>query len=276
MDTELQDWLRTHPYLSRIADVQGRVEDAAARAEAAPPPAPEQWEAYRAEYGRGVALLRAEQGRPDVAAHGAAALEQVIAALDAAPLPDAVAAGVRELKERFAGRPADLRGAVAWVLDGEHAEAPAQPGLLRYLGWSALRRVLAPTVAAFQAWRDEDGWMHAHCPTCAARPVVAQLVPAAAGRERRLACGCCGTRWKFRRIGCPYCGNATAEKIDVFEVEGEDGLRLDVCQGCNGYLKTVAREGAPDLLLADWTTLQLDALARERGYKRLGTSLYEL
>jgi FdhE protein len=73
MDTELQDWLRTHPYLSRIADVQGRVEDAAARAEAAPPPAPEQWEAYRAEYGRGIALLRAEQGRPDVAAHAARA-----------------------------------------------------------------------------------------------------------------------------------------------------------------------------------------------------------
>lgn len=276
MDSDLQDWLRTHPYLAQIADVQARVDAAAARAEAAPAPAPEQWEAYRAEYGRGVALLRSEHARPQVGPAAAAALAQVIAALDASPLPAPIAAGVRELKDGLGGRAEDLGRAVAWVLDGESAAAPVQPGLLRYLGWSAVRRVLAPTTAAFQAWRDEDGWMHAHCPTCAARPVVAQLVPAAAGRERRLACGCCGTRWKFRRIGCPYCGNAAPEKIDVFEVEGEAGLRIDVCQGCNGYLKTVALEGAPDLLLADWTTLQLDALARERGYKRLGTSLYEL
>jgi FdhE protein len=107
-------------------------------------------------------------------------------------------------------------------------------------------------------------------------PVQAQLVQADAGRERRLACGCCGTRWRFKRIGCPYCGNEAPGRIDVFEIEGEAGLRLDVCQDCKGYVKTVARERPPDLLLADWSTIHLDALAREKGFRRMGTSLYEL
>jgi FdhE protein len=41
-------------------------------------------------------------------------------------------------------------------------------------------------------------------------------------------------------------------------------------------VKTVTAEGAPDLLVADWSTVHLDALARSKGYRRLGASLYEL
>jgi FdhE protein len=53
-------------------------------------------------------------------------------------------------------------------------------------------------------------------------------------------------------------------------------VRLDVCRACDGYLKTYAGEGREELLLADWTTLHLDAAARGRGLSRRGASVYEL
>jgi FdhE protein len=62
----------------------------------------------------------------------------------------------------------------------------------------------------------------------------------------------------------------------VLEVQDEPGLRLDVCEACKGYVKTYDGEGREALLLADWPTLHLDVIARERGYVRHGASLYEL
>jgi FdhE protein len=105
---------------------------------------------------------------------------------------------------------------------------------------------------------------------------MAQLVEREAGRERQLVCGCCATRWSYRRLGCPYCGNEAAERLALLELEGPAGLRLDVCESCKGYLKTYTGQGEEALFLADWPTLVLDAMAGERGYTRRGASLFEL
>jgi hypothetical protein len=51
---------------------------------------------------------------------------------------------------------------------------------------------------------------------------------------------------------------------------------LIYCEKCQGYLKTYEREGNEVVLLADWTSLHLDLLARDRGLKRLAASLYEV
>jgi FdhE protein len=59
-------------------------------------------------------------------------------------------------------------------------------------------------------------------------------------------------------------------------VDGEGGLRIDYCDSCKGYLKTYNAEGNEGVLLADWTSLHLDVIARDRGLKRLAASLYEL
>jgi len=59
-------------------------------------------------------------------------------------------------------------------------------------------------------------------------------------------------------------------------IEGEGGLRIDYCEACLGYLKTYNGQGSEALLLADWTSLHLDILARDRGLKRLAASLYDL
>jgi FdhE protein len=62
----------------------------------------------------------------------------------------------------------------------------------------------------------------------------------------------------------------------VVSVEGEAGLRIDYCDVCSGYLKTYDGEGSESVLLADWTSLHLDMIARDRGLKRLAASLYDL
>ena len=45
---------------------------------------------------------------------------------------------------------------------------------------------------------------------------------------------------------------------------------------CSGYLKTYDGEGSESVLLADWASLHLDVIARDRGLKRLAASLYDL
>ena len=97
---------------------------------------------------------------------------------------------------------------------------------------------------------------------------MAQLVGTDPGRLRLLSCGCCGTRWQFRRMGCPFCERADAHHLSAIVIEREN-LRIDYCQSCRAYLKTYNGEGNEALYLADWTSLHLDIIARDRGLKRL-------
>jgi FdhE protein len=43
-----------------------------------------------------------------------------------------------------------------------------------------------------------------------------------------------------------------------------------------GYLKTYNGHGDERVLLADWTSVHLDLAAQARGWRRAGTSLYEV
>ena len=105
---------------------------------------------------------------------------------------------------------------------------------------------------------------------------MAQLAGKDPGRLRLMSCGCCGTRWRYRRTGCPFCERTDDHRLSVVGVEGEGGLRIDFCESCHGYLKTYDGEGSEDLFLADWTSMHLDVVARDRGLKRLAASLYEI
>jgi FdhE protein len=145
---------------------------------------------------------------------------------------------------------------------------------LRYLGWTALARFLAPVVLAFNSRRDEEKWQRRYCPTCGSLPAMAQLAGEEPGRQRLLSCGCCGTRWQFKRTCCPFC-ETDVQRLESVIVEGESGLRIDHCASCGGYLKTYDGHGSESLLLSDWSSLHLDVLASDRGLKRLAASLYE-
>lgn len=266
-------WLAQHSYLQSVADFQAQVE-AAVSAVAIPCVNLPHWDEYLPDFLSGVSLLHS---------HGAA--------IDLQPVEEVIARLVQKLASRSSVHPpaqqipalaAELQReqnaphrVLRWLIHGN--EFPANyPGLLRYLGWTVLRRFLSPIVEVFGEWRDEERWLRRYCPTCGSLPAMAQLVGMDSGRIRLLSCGCCATRWRYRRTGCPFCENEDDRRLPVLMIEGENGLRIDSCELCGGYLKTYEGQGNESFLLEDWTSLHLDIIARDRGLNRLASSLYEL
>ena len=246
-------WVARHSYLQPIADIRTVVDAAAARISRPIDRVPD-WQEYVDDFHAGVPLLESERAAVEVS-DPPAIVRQMLDELSTMPLP-------------------------AWFghqCSRLHAESlPASSPLFRWLLWTVLARDLAPVVAAFDLWRDEDRWLRNHCPTCGAVPAMAQLAGKSEGRLRLLSCGCCATRWRYRRTGCPFCEPVDDHRLKVLAVQGEDGLRIDYCERCEGYLKTYDGHGNEAVLLADWTSLHLDVLARDRGLKRLAASLYDV
>jgi len=105
------------------------------------------------------------------------------------------------------------------------------------------------------------------CPVCGGPPDFAALE--AEGGERRLLCARCDHEWRYRRLGCPFCGNEDAATLGYLPA-GRGGYRVSVCERCRRYLKTVDRremwEGKP-LALERILTVGLDVAAGGQGYR---------
>jgi len=266
----LDRWLEGHAYLRLLADLSAQVDRAGAGL-AVPEARIPDWEDYRLDFLAGVPLLTSADAAVDLEPGGrmAAALLEQLAATSSGSL--AAEAGALQMELRR--EPQVSRRIVDFVL-GDEALTPPFPGLLRYVAWTAMARFLRPVLNAFDGWRDEEKWLRRYCPTCGSLPAMAQLVGVDPGRRRLLSCGRCGTRWQFKRTGCPFC-DTDAQRLASVTIEGEPGLRIDHCESCGGYLKTYQGEGNEALLLSDWSSLHLDLIAHDRGLKRLAASLYE-
>jgi FdhE protein len=271
MTTDL--WMEAHSYLRPLADLSAQVDRAAAGIDLPDARIPD-WEDYRADFLAGVPLLPSTAAAVDLEPGGrmaGAILERLASGTSSGRLAQKTRALHTELR-----REPQVSRRLADFLLGDETFRPPFPGLLRYLAWTATARFLRPVVNAFAAWRDEERWLLRYCPTCGSLPAMAQLVGADPGRRRLLSCGCCGTRWRYRRMGCPFCESADDHRLSALAIEGEKYLRIDYCQSCRAYLKTYNGEGRETFFLADWTSLHLDVIARDRELKRLANSLYEL
>ncbi|HTY41198.1 MAG TPA: formate dehydrogenase accessory protein FdhE [Thermoanaerobaculia bacterium] len=269
--TTLDAWLAAHPYLRPLAHWTSRVEGALASIPASSAPVPD-WNDGADDLRAGVPLLRSGL-EIDLEPAGRAAVA-LVEKLSLDPTHGGPMAHLPLLAEHLRGDPEAPRRVGDWLL-GDEAFAPPSPGLLRYLGWTAASRYLAPLVTAFDAWRDEEKWLRPYCPACGSAPAMAQLLGVDPGRKRLLACGACGSRWQFRRTACPFC-ESDSQRLASVVVEGEAGLRIDSCDACGGYLKTYDGHGDETLLMSDWTSLHLDLVARDRGLKGLAASLYDV
>jgi FdhE protein len=268
-----EDWLTRHPYLQSVADFQMQVE-AAASVVPIPDFAFQHWDAYLSEFLNGVPLLHSSGAAIDLEP-AEEIITRLIHELASSALHNPPAKQIAALAVELESEQNRPYHVVGWLIHDQ--ELPSNhPGLLRYLGWTALRRFLRPVVKVFGEWRDEECWHRRYCPTCGSLPAMAQLVGMDSGRIRLLSCGCCGTRWRYRRIGCTFCENENDHRLPVLTIEGENGLRIDCCDLCGGYLKAYEGRGYESFLLEDWASLHLDIIARDRGLKRLASSLYAL
>jgi FdhE protein len=115
---------------------------------------------------------------------------------------------------------------------------------------------------------EKSKWSEGYCPICGKEPKIGEIRDGEEGK-RYLFCHQCGFKWHFHRIKCPFCGNEEQHSLAYFEVEGEERYRVDVCNKCRRYIKTVELPKSseePNLDVEDIATLHLDMIAYDEGY----------
>lgn len=116
------------------------------------------------------------------------------------------------------------------------------------------------------------------CPFCCRKPGVGVLRPVGEGGARSLICSLCAGEWEFRRIVCAACGEEDPKKLPVFTASDSDYIRLECCETCKTYLKTVdlTKNGRAEPIVDELGSGPLDLWARERGYAKLQANLLGL
>jgi FdhE protein len=120
------------------------------------------------------------------------------------------------------------------------------------------------------------------CPFCGGAPQLSVLhstdEPLAAGGGRRLQCATCFTEWPVRRVLCVHCGEEDERKLGYFHSPEFDHLRVDACDTCHHYLKSVdlTRLGLAVPLVDEVAGAPLDIWAREHGYTKIELNLVGL
>ena len=84
--------------------------------------------------------------------------------------------------------------------------------------------------------------------------------------------------WPFCRVLCASCGEEDEHKLGYFIRRSTRHLRVDACDTCHRYLKTVdlTRLGVAVPLVDEVAGAPLDLWAREQGYEKIELNLVGL
>jgi len=113
------------------------------------------------------------------------------------------------------------------------------------------------------------------CPVCGCLPLISSLKEKEGFRHA--TCSFCRHDYRIKRIACPVCGEEDQKKLTFFTVDEEPGFRVDVCDSCKTYIKTIDfreldRIAVP--VLDDLDSLALDYVAAGQGYRRATLSAW--
>ncbi len=191
--------------------------------------------------------------------------------LDAFAVPDnlSVIAAIDQLRRADSGQ--RKAWAVALV-SGQYDSLP--PALVPFLG-AALQLAWThwlPQLDLSDLREREDQTL---CPCCGAPPMAGVIRHRGhLNGLRYLVCSLCACEWHYVRLKCSHC--RSTKKLDYLHFEGSpNGIKAEACPECNGYLKQLYLELAPDgeSLSADLATLDLDLLLADQGYNRQAPNL---
>jgi len=119
---------------------------------------------------------------------------------------------------------------------------------------------------------DFDRWESGCCPVCGHPPGLAELRKTSSGRQRFLFCSLCHTSWPFQRLKCPFCESLEEKEIEYLSFPDIENYRVDVCNSCNSFIKTVTNNRAElSPVLLDWSSQYVDESAIQKGYNRVAS-----
>jgi hypothetical protein len=113
------------------------------------------------------------------------------------------------------------------------------------------------------------------CPSCGSKPVVGVLRGEGDGAKRSLICSLCALEWPYRRLICPHCGEENKNKLPVYTAAGIDHIRVEACDTCRTYLKSVdlTKDGFAIPEVDEIATVSLNLWAEENDYIKIKTNL---
>ena len=140
--------------------------------------------------------------------------------------------------------------------------------VLRFLIQESIRPSIEEGLEKLHSELDPETSLKGSCPVCGSLPYLNLLK--GEGGKRFLLCSFCGYQWRVDRFFCAFCGNKEQDSLGYFHAEGEETYRMDTCEKCHQYIKTIDARNIEiiDPALEDLATLHLDLLASRKGYKR--------
>ncbi|NVM56788.1 MAG: formate dehydrogenase accessory protein FdhE [Desulfobacterales bacterium] len=138
--------------------------------------------------------------------------------------------------------------------------------LLAFMAYGSMKPSLCLCAEQLSTYLGEDTqWEKGYCPICGSPPALSIL---RGEGERSLICTFCSHEWQTPRIYCPFCDNRDQKTLHYFFSEEERDYRVDVCDKCHKYIKTVDTRKMKHPVypfVEQISTLHLDMLAQEKG-----------
>ncbi len=141
---------------------------------------------------------------------------------------------------------------------------------LIFIAENLIKPILIREAQSLQGKVNDETWLKGYCPICGNEPGMARL-EREVGR-RILECSLCHAEWVFKILECPFCGNNEQNTLRFFFLEEGSPYRVDVCDKCKRYIKTVderklGEERKVILRVENVATVHLDLLAEREGFK---------
>jgi len=179
----------------------------------------------------------------------------------------------RKIKEAIDNKRIDMKkllkkGVTEQRIEQVSDELVLDKKVFLFLLQSSIRPSIEAGVEQLRGELDPETWLKGCCPICGSLPSLSLLKEVVG--KRYLLCSYCGYQWRMDRIVCPFCDNRDQESLHYFCGEGEETHRIDLCDKCHQYIKTTDYRNLQesDPVLEDLSTLHLDLLASQKGYKR--------
>jgi FdhE protein len=150
------------------------------------------------------------------------------------------------------------------IVDELEIEKP----VLGFLTYNSLKPSIGACAEQLAVYLNpNEPWLQGYCPVCGSAPILSLLEDEG---QRKLVCSFCWHLWSAKRVHCPYCDSSQNKDLHYFYSEEEKDTRVDVCDNCKKYIKTLDTRKVERLIyppLEQISTIHLDIKAQEMGFE---------